>query len=43
MGKHLDKETKYHYVMRYLNGESPTKLGMEISGNTKSPRHVIMK
>ncbi len=30
MGKHVSKKIKYHYVMRYLNGESPTKLGKEV-------------
>jgi hypothetical protein len=30
MGKHTDAKIKYDYVMRYLEGESPTKLGLEI-------------
>ncbi len=30
MGKHLDWKTKYNYIMRYKNGESPTKLGREM-------------
>ncbi len=31
MGKHLSKEIKYNYVMRYKNGESPTKLGLKLA------------
>ncbi len=30
MGKHLSKEIKYNYVMKYKNGESPTKLELEL-------------
>jgi len=30
MGKHTDAKIKYDYVMRYIEGESPTKLGLEI-------------
>ena len=30
MGKHLNWKIKYNYVIRYINGESPTKLGLEL-------------
>ncbi len=30
MGKHLHWKIKYNYLMRYYNGESPTKLGKEL-------------
>ena len=41
MGKHLDYKTKYDYVTRYLNGESPTKQGMEINPFIKEPINTI--
>ena len=30
MGKHLNWKIKYNYVMKYINGENPTKLGLEL-------------
>ena len=35
MGKQLHWKIKYNYVMRYRQGESPTKLGREINPNLK--------
>ncbi len=43
MGKHIDAKTKYHYVMRYLNGESPTKLGLEINPQLKNLTDPILR
>ncbi len=34
MGKHIKAKVKYNYVMRYINGESPTKLAMEYAPNS---------
>ncbi len=31
MGKHLSKEIKYNYVMRYKNEKNSTKLGLELA------------
>ncbi len=38
MSKHTNWKTKYNYVMRYLNGESATKIGIELKekGLTKN-------
>ena len=30
MGKHVDAKIKDHYIMKYFNGESPIKLGLEV-------------
>ncbi len=44
MGKHFTKDIKYHYVMRYRNGESPKLIANEIMLNnltkTKSNKTV---
>ena len=37
MAKHLNWEIKYKYVIRYRQGESPLKLGKEISPDAKNP------
>lgn len=38
----LSWEIKYNYVMRFINGESPTKLGLEINPSYKNPGQIIM-
>ena len=42
MGKILHWKIKYNYVMRYRQGESPTKLGREINPNLKNPLENIL-
>ena len=42
MNKHTDHKTKYHYATRYINGESPTSLGIEVNPYIKEPIGQIL-
>lgn len=39
----ITAKQKYHYLERYWNGESPTRLGLEINANSTQSKSIVLR